>query len=373
MKVVVHVADRTFGPVNEGPIRTFWGYGLIPRGTLVTYGQNSCAVPIESCPELNVFPKRLSEDAAHFNGDSLLSQRHQSSVAQTDYLNELGWPFPVERLNYYQADFLRKRLEEVFPQKRRVFVDPANPWSRDSQSPLNLTDEEREVRKYLEFLGVPVPQDADLRTLQQLVAKHDSAEKRRAYAEAPNLWKRQSATNRQLKVLRFFGMSPQAHVNRGTANSLILREFADEEKRQRWLKYKFITGDFSDDSPELRPFDANELANAHLPIDSGLSHLQASRAIEDVVRGRRKRMWDYLNSSDEYWAPWLKMVDMDAIITLAGIAELFEKGDVSTFKKKFIEQLQLYSLEIADREKRHRIRRNVFVRLAQALRHFFSR
>lgn len=373
MKVLIHTDRGNFGPINQGLIRTLWGYGLIPHGTPVTYGHNERRVPIESCLELNAFPKRLAEDAAQFNSASLLSQRHPSSIAQAQYLDELGWPFPVRPLNYYQADFLRKRLEEAFPDKRRVFCDADNPWSPGSASPLNLTEEEREQRKYLDFLGVPVPESADLRLLCELVAKHDTPEKRRAYAEAPHRWKLQPATNRQLKVLRFFGMNPQASVNRGTADSLILRLFNDEERREGWLKYKLLTGDFDDDSPELRPFDASEVANVHLPIDSNLSYSEASRAIEDVVRSRRKKMWDYLNSPDEYWTPWLKMADMDAITKSAGIEELFEKGDVVTFKKKFIEHLQSYCPEIADREKRHRIRRNVIVRVAQTLRHFFGR
>lgn len=372
MKVLIHTDRGNFGPINEGPVRTFWGYGLIPHGTPVTYGHNERPVPIESCVELNAFPKRLAEDAAQFNSASLLGQRHPSSIAQAQYLDELGCPFPVTPLNYYQADFLRKRLEEAFPDKRRVFCDPDNPWSLGSASPLNLTEEERERRKYLEFLGIPVPKSADLRLLCELVAKHDTPEKRRAYAEAPHRWKRQPATNRQLKVLRFFGMNPEARVNRGMANSLILRLFSDEEKRERWLKYKLLTGDFGDDSPELQPFDASELANVHLPIDTNASHSEASRAIEDVVRNRKKKMWDYLNSPGEYCAPWLKMADMDAITKSACIEELFEKGDVATFKRKFIEHLQSYSAEIAHREKRHRIRRNVIVKLAQTLRHFFS-
>jgi hypothetical protein len=373
VKVLVHTDRGNFGPINEGPVRTFWRYGLIPHGTPVTYGHSERPVPIESCVELNAFSKRLAEDAAQFNSASLLSQRHPSSIAQAQYLDELGWPFPVTPLNYYQADFLRKRLEEAFPDKRRVFCDPDNPWSPGSASPLNLTEEEREQRKYLEFLGVPVPETADLRLLCELVAEHDAPEKRRAYAEAPYRWKQQPATNRQLKVLRFFGMNPQARVNRGTANSLILRLFSDQEKRERWLKYKLLTGDFGDHSPELCPFDASELANVQLPIDRSVSHSEASRAIEDLVRSRRKQMWDYLNSPHVYWVPWLKMADMDAITKSAGIQELFEKGDAATFKKEFIEHLQSYSAEIADREKRHRIRRNVIVRLAQMVRQLLRR
>ncbi len=95
MKVLIHTDHGNFGPINEGPVRTFWGYGLIPRGTPVTYGRSSSSVAIESCSELNEFPKRLREDAAHFNSTTLLSQRRPSSVAQARYLNQLGWPFSV--------------------------------------------------------------------------------------------------------------------------------------------------------------------------------------------------------------------------------------------------------------------------------------
>src|SRR5437667_12076476 len=355
MKVLIHTDRGNFGPINEGSVRTFWGYGLIPRGTLVTYGRSSFPGAIESCSELNAFPKRLAEDAAHFNSTALLSQRRPSSAAQARYLNELCWPFPVACLNYYQADFVRKRLEEAFPEKRRVFIDPDNPWSPGSENPLNLGDEEREERKYLRFLGVAFPEDAYLRVLRDLVSKYDTPEKRREYEEARHAWRRLPATNRQLKLLRFFGMSPQARLNRGTATSLITRILSDEDNWKRWTQYKLLTEDIGDESAELRPFDARELANVSIPFSDELSDAEASRAVVRTIRGRKKRMWDCLNSPVEYWTPWLKVVDMDAITKRAGIAALFDSGDIPKFKQKFIEELQSYSPEIADRERRHRL------------------
>ena len=266
MKVRIQTDDRIFGPIDEGPVRTFWGYGLIPKGTLVIYGNDSTPVAIETCSKLNAFPKRLPEDAAFFNSKVLLSQKALVSRAQVEYLRELGWPFPVESLNYYQVDFLRKRLEEAFPDRRKPFIDPDNPWSPGSTSPLNFTSEEREQRNYLKFLGVTVPEEADVGQLQHLIARYDTPEKRREYEEAPHAWKLLPATNRQLKLLRFFGMSPQLRLNRGSATSLITRILSDEDNRKRWIQYKLLTEDIGDESAELRPFDARELANVPVPL-----------------------------------------------------------------------------------------------------------
>ena len=218
-----------------------------------------------------------------------------------------------------------------------------------------------------------MPDEADLRLLRELVAQHDTPEKRRAYADAPTLWKRLPPTNRQIKVLRFFGMNPDAQVDRGTANSLILRLLNDEDKRERWLKYKLLTGDLGDDSPELRPFDSNELRNVHVPFDTNISDSEANHAITDLIRARRKRMWDCLNSPNEYRTPWLRMDDMDAITEAGGFAKLFETGDVAAFKKEFITRLQSYSPEIADREKRHRIRRSMMDRFAAMVRRLLQK
>jgi hypothetical protein len=321
----------------------------------VIYGNDCTPVAIETCSKLNAFPKRLPEDAAYFNSRVLLSQSAPVSRVQVEYLHELGWPFPVESLNYYQVDFLRKRLEEAFPDRRKPFIDPYNPWSPGSTSPLNLTPEEREQRKYLKFLGVAVPEEANLGQLQHLIARYDTPEKRREYEDAPHAWKRLPATNRQVKLLRFFGMSPDARLNRGTATSLITRILSEAENRKRWIQYKLLTEDIGDESAELRPFDRHQLTNVRIPFDTELSDSEARHAVVKTIRGRKKQMWDCLNTTAEYWAPWLKTADMDAITKRAGIAALFEAGDIVKFKQRFIEELQSYSSEIADREKRHRL------------------
>src|SRR5207253_6491210 len=58
------------------------------------------------------------------------------------------------------------------------------------------------------------------------------------------------------------------------------------------------------------------------PFSDELSDAQASRAVVRTIRGRKRRMWDCLNSPVEYWTPWLKVIDMDAITKRAGIAAL---------------------------------------------------
>lgn len=80
-------------------------------------------------------------------------------------------------------------------------------------------------------------------------------------------WKEHPATNRQIKVLRFFGIPLTLETTKGYAARHITNIFSVPELRERWNKYVFITGDTEWDSSELKPFDLAELRNATLPQD----------------------------------------------------------------------------------------------------------
>ncbi len=279
----------------------FWAFGFIPPGTLVSVEKDDSRIAIEDCPPMNAFSKSMLVNRDYVNGTTLLSQKVRYSQAQVKYMQALGWPFSIEKLNYYQADFLRKEIEKAFPERLRPLIDPDNPWSPGSSKPMNITHE---------------------------VIKED--------------WKNLPPSNRQLKVIRFFGFQAPPNITRGLANAAITRLFEDADKRKQWEQYKALTGDLYDDSAELKPFDPKELHKVR---------------IDPEYRADRKKMWEFLNSSEEYGTPWLKMNDMEEVVDRAGIRPFFDSGELDKFKERFIESLQLYSADIADRERRHRILR----------------
>ena len=81
-------------------------------------------------------------------------------------------------------------------------------------------------------------------------------------------WFYDPPTNRQIKLLRFLGSSIPCDC-KGIASGLIFRLYKDqrnEEKFHLWEKYLFHTGD-KFNSPDLMPFDFEELRKAVVPDD----------------------------------------------------------------------------------------------------------
>ena len=79
-------------------------------------------------------------------------------------------------------------------------------------------------------------------------------------------WFYDPPTNRQIKLLRFLGSSIPCDC-KGIASGLIFRLYKDqrnEEKFNLWEKYLFHTGD-KFDSPDLMPFDIEELREVVVP------------------------------------------------------------------------------------------------------------
>ena len=80
-------------------------------------------------------------------------------------------------------------------------------------------------------------------------------------------WFYDPATNRQLKVLRFFNVDFPPHINKGVASGFITRIFREDENKELWEKYVYLTGDESQESPDLQPFDWTELRAVTIPDD----------------------------------------------------------------------------------------------------------
>lgn len=266
--VYLENSSDTFGPIDWKVARMFWAYGLIPPGTLVRFQRDDQPTCIEGCEKLNGFPKRLTNDTQYFKGNTLLSQKARVSAAQITYLKELGWPFDVAHFNYYQIDFLRKQIETIFPDRLRPFVDPENPWWPGSRKPMNVEAATGQQRRYLQLLGLNAAEELTALEAGQLINKYDTPEAQAAWNEARNEWKRLPISNRQHKVLKFFGLEIPLDATRGAANSLITRIFASEENRLLWTRYKVLTGDYGHESPDLRQFDRSALETIEIDADT---------------------------------------------------------------------------------------------------------
>ncbi len=86
------------------------------------------------------------------------------------------------------------------------------------------------------------------------------------------------ATNRQKKVLRFFGIEFHPNITSGAARWEVGNIFSDAEKAEKWYKYVYLTGDFGSDSDQLLPYDEDIFEQTTFP--DGWS---AQKAIQELV------------------------------------------------------------------------------------------
>jgi NAD-dependent DNA ligase len=78
---------------------------------------------------------------------------------------------------------------------------------------------------------------------------------------------RKPATNRQKKLLKFFGIRFHPSISFGGAGWEISDIFCDEENKLKWRKYLYLTHDFGTNSEDLVPYDPKELENVNVPED----------------------------------------------------------------------------------------------------------
>lgn len=78
-------------------------------------------------------------------------------------------------------------------------------------------------------------------------------------------WHFDIATNRQLKVLRFFDVIIDPPPSKGQAGATIGRLFADPANKHLWSAYVYTTGDEDAATSELKPHDRTALANVKIP------------------------------------------------------------------------------------------------------------
>ena len=90
----------------------------------------------------------------------------------------------------------------------------------------------------------------------------------------------QYATNRQIKVIKFFkntihrqfdSEKDYLELERATANKICAVIFMTKGNAELWTKYLYLTGDSANDNAELYPFDPEEFEKVVVPKDWRLS------------------------------------------------------------------------------------------------------
>lgn len=76
-----------------------------------------------------------------------------------------------------------------------------------------------------------------------------------------------TASNRQKKILRFFGLDFAENISSGAAGWEIRSIFQDPSNELEWNKYLYLTNDYCRDSDQLASFDRKQLQSTELPDD----------------------------------------------------------------------------------------------------------
>ncbi len=117
------------------------------------------------------------------------------------------------------------------------------------------------------------------------------------------------ASNRQKKILSFFGVPFSPRLSVGAAGFEIKKLMTNEANRERWRKYLFLTHDFDSESDQLRAFESEQLAAVVVPEDWSSS--------EAVAEYRKEFAADFLRDQSPYDDPQppIEFVDRAFVFT----------------------------------------------------------
>ena len=121
------------------------------------------------------------------------------------------------------------------------------------------------------------------------------------------------ASNRQLKVMRFFEVPIPEEISMGQAGHMIGSILKDPGNQERWDKYVYLTHDLSSESADLKPFNPAALEVVVLP--PGWSSAKAEREYREKIAAR------ILKDGVPYDAPPPVVVFRDRIFMFTGRCE----------------------------------------------------
>jgi len=109
-----------------------------------------------------------------------------------------------------------------------------------------------------------------------------------------------TATNRQKKLLTFFGIRFAPNISTGAAGWEISSIMNEERNRERWRRYLYVTKDFDSDSSLPIKFDPAELENAVIPVDWSASD-ERQKIYDDIV-------WQVMSDGSPFDDPAPKVI-----------------------------------------------------------------
>jgi DNA ligase (NAD+) len=127
-----------------------------------------------------------------------------------------------------------------------------------------------------EDLGVKVITEEQFRALLHQATAQPTSQPRHYVLRSEGSSVPDLATNRQKKVLRFFGIPFGPNLSVGAAGLKIGELLTDEAKREKWKRYLFLTQDFDSDSDQLKPFLSADLDAVNIPDE-----WSAQQAVEE--------------------------------------------------------------------------------------------
>ena len=135
-----------------------------------------------------------------------------------------------------------------------------------------------------EALGVKVISEEQFRELLDNTSDQSTGPGREYILKPSVSSTPEPATNRQKKVLRFFGLPFGPNLSVGAAGLMIGESLADEVNREKWQKYLFLTQDFDSDSEHLKPFSFADLDALKIP--DGWSGQQAIAEFKEELAAK---------------------------------------------------------------------------------------
>lgn len=121
---------------------------------------------------------------------------------------------------------------------------------------------------------------------------------------------RQPASNRQKKLLRFFGVRFGPQISAGAAGWDIDIIMSDPANRELWRRYLFHTGDFDTASESVVPVDRKQLLSLVVPED-----WSASQAVSDFRAATAAKI---VEDESPYDSPEPAIVFQDMIFMFTG-------------------------------------------------------
>jgi len=211
-------------------------------------------------------------------------------------------------------------------------------------------------RNKAQTLGVPVVSEGDLQKLIENPAAeaqpsktevapnipldeknargHAGNTKKRPYTLIPRekaAWKTESPSNRQIKVLKLFGVALTPEIRKGQASAIVARIFSEPQKRELWEKYVFLTNDIGRESPELKPYTQEELEAVVIPKEWKTPRSGPNGAERD---GRREVVANILRDGSPFDFPAPQIAFDDHSFCFTGKFDYGPRGDCQAAVEK---------------------------------------